>query len=389
MRSSDAELEQFRIILQESLNFPRRGEPDWLERYERSWFRLSHRGGRVAGGLVLLPCGMFYGGRRLDAVGVHAVAIAPEHRGTGVGSELMGAAMREAAASGAPLAALYPATQPIYRAVGFEQAGTFTRHRVPLAGIPVGSRDLVVERVPPDAAVAMDLLGALHRRVCAHDGSVDRTAWFWRRVVDPIAGPGTTLCVREGDRITGYLALGREWEFGRHVALEVRCRALVAETAAAHERLWTLLAGERSLGRDVVLVGPPAPAHPLWFPEQRSEVDFQMQWMLRLLDVEAALAGRGYPAGLAAAAAFEVSDDLVERNRGRFEVSVSGGRATVSRAGSGAAVRIDVGALASLFGGYLSAEVLARHGRAEGTAEALAAATALFRGDTPWMAEMF
>ena len=175
IRPADAELEQFRTILQESLNFPRRGDPDWMDRYDRSGFRLARRGGRVAGGLVLLPCGQFYGGRRLDMVGFHAVAIAPERRGGGVGRELVAAAMRELGAAGTPLAALYPATQPIYRSVGFEQAGTFTRRRVPLAAIPVGSHDLALERVQVDAAQAAELLGPLHRRVCAHDGSIDRT----------------------------------------------------------------------------------------------------------------------------------------------------------------------------------------------------------------------
>ncbi|HUS63600.1 MAG TPA: GNAT family N-acetyltransferase [Kofleriaceae bacterium] len=388
-RPPDAELEQFRAILQESLNFPRRGEPDWLDRYDRSGFRLVKRGGRVAGGLVLLPCGQFYGGRRLDMVGFHAVAIAPERRGGGVGRELMSAAMRELGAAGTPLAALYPATQPIYRSVGFEQAGTFTRRRVPLAAIPVGSHDLALERVLVDAAQAAELLGPLHRRVCAHDGSIDRTPWFWRRLVDPVGQTAATFCVREGGRVTGYLVLGREWEHGRHVTLELRVRGLVAETPRALERLWTALADDRSLGMDAVLVGPPAPAHPLHFPEQKSSVDFQMQWMLRLVDVEAALAGRGYPAGLTAAVAFDVSDDLLEKNRGRFAIEVSGGRAAVSRGGDGPAVRIGVGALASLFGSYMTAEDLARHGRAEGTAEALASATAIFRGDVPWMTEMF
>jgi predicted acetyltransferase len=386
---TDAELEEFRVILQESLNFPRRGEPDWLERYERAWFHLVRRGDHVAGGLVLLPCGMFYGGRRLDTVGVHAVAIAPEHRGGGVGRELMSAALRDVAVAGAPLAALYPATQPIYRSVGFEQAGTLTRHRMALAAIPVGARDLAVERVAPDAAVAEERLGALHRRVCGHDGSLDRTPWFWRRLVDPIGLSATTFCVSEDGHATGYVVIGREWQQGRHVNLEVRCRALVAETPRALARLWTLVASERSLGRDVVFIGPPTAAHPLYFPEQRSEVDFQIQWMLRLVDVEAALAGRGYPPGLTRAAAFEVTDDLLEQNRGRFALEVSGGRARVTRAGSGAAVRLDVGAFASLFGGFASAEELARQGRAEGNPDALASATALFRGDRPWMAEMF
>ncbi len=388
----EAELEEFAAILTESLNFPRRSDADFMARYRTEDMRLVRRGGRVAGGLTLLPCGQFFGGRRVPMVGVNAVAIAPEARGSRAGSELMTAVMGELAesAGGPPIAVLYPATQPIYRGVGFEQAGSFIRYRMPVAAIPTGPHDLTVEKVPSDADAAAAVLGGVYGRVARRqNGFVDRTTWFWRRVVDPLGHSVSTYCVRESGEVTGYLALGRTWDMRALPHHNLSCRELIAETPGAARRLWTLLADERSLARTVVVSGPPAAPHHLLFAEQTPEVDWQLLWMLRILDVEGALTGRGYADGVARAVGLEVEDDLIARNRDRFTVEVAGGRAHVRRGGDGPTVRISVRGLAAAYSGYLSAEQLASVGLASGDDAALAALTTIFAGPAPWLPEMF
>jgi predicted acetyltransferase len=389
----DAELEEFALILSDSLNFPPREEIDFMTRYRVGDMRLVRRRGRVAGGLTLLPCGQFFGGQRLPMVGVHAVAIAPEARGTRVGRELMTEVVREMAAPGGPpIAVLFPATQPIYRSVGFEQAGTFTRYRIPVSTIPIGPHDLEVERVPPDPVAAAVALSEHYARAAQREnGLVDRTHWFWQRAVDPLNHQVTTFAVREEGAITGHVILSRRWFTQGAPHTELVCREMVAETATSARRLWTLLADERSLARSLLINGPPVAAEQLFFAEQTPEVDWQVRWMLRILNVEAALTGRGYLAGLEREVAFEVEDELVAENRGRFALAVAGGRGTVERggAGRGGAVRLGIRALAALFTGYLGAEQLARAGMASGDADALAAATAVFAGAPPWLPEIF
>ena len=55
--------------------------------------------------------------------GVSSVQVAPEDRVRGMGRLLMTALLDEVAARGYPLSALYPATMPLYRSLGWELAG--------------------------------------------------------------------------------------------------------------------------------------------------------------------------------------------------------------------------------------------------------------------------
>jgi GNAT superfamily N-acetyltransferase len=62
-------------------------------------------------------------GRQVPMAGVAGVMVAPEYRSRGVGRRVMTALLDEIAARGFPLSALYPATMPLYRSLGWELAG--------------------------------------------------------------------------------------------------------------------------------------------------------------------------------------------------------------------------------------------------------------------------
>jgi predicted acetyltransferase len=386
------DLDAFSDILTDSLNFPPRAQADAISRYDPGDIRVVRDGERVAGGLVFIPTGQFFGGQRIPMIGIHAVAVAPERRGSGVGRALLRAAVGElAAAGGPPIACLYPATQPLYRSVGFEQAGTFTRYRVPVSALPIGRHELPIEKVPSDTSVVAELLGPVYGRFARrHNGFVDRTAWFWRRQVDPLTGePPAVYAVRERGAITGYAALRRRWQPDAHGFQDIVCRDFVAETPAALARLVTLIADERSLAQSLVINGPPAAVDHMLLLEQSAAVEFQIRFMLRILDVAAALEARGYPPGLTTSVGFEIEDQLVAGNNGNFALEVVDGRGRVARSAAARGVAIGIRGLASLFSGFAPAEELARAGLASGPADALAAASAIFAGPAPWLAEIF
>jgi predicted acetyltransferase len=111
-------------------------------------------------------------------------------------------------------------------------------------------------------------------------------------------------------------------------------------------------------------------------------------WMVRVLDVAAALEARGWPAGAAGTLHLEVEDDLFPENGGRFVLEVSDGVARVRRGGEGR-MRLHVRALAPLYTGFYRAEGLRAAGALEADDASVQTAMQLFSGPQPSMRDMF
>lgn len=111
-------------------------------------------------------------------------------------------------------------------------------------------------------------------------------------------------------------------------------------------------------------------------------------WMLRVLDVPAALQARGYPAGFSGALHLDVDDDLFPENRGRFVLEVENGEAEVRPGGDGD-VKLHVRALAPLYSGFLLPSALQLAGVLQADEDSLRTATTLFSGPPPAMPDMF
>src|SRR5271170_250267 len=80
-------------------------------------------GGVPAGAAMIHDLRQWWLGRAIPCAGVASVKVAPEYRGGGIGRRLMTALLDAVADRGYPLSALYPATMPIYRSLGWELAG--------------------------------------------------------------------------------------------------------------------------------------------------------------------------------------------------------------------------------------------------------------------------
>ena len=113
-----------------------------------------------------------------------------------------------------------------------------------------------------------------------------------------------------------------------------------------------------------------------------------MHWMLRIVDVRAALETRGYPPGLSASLELEVTDDLLPSNEGRVTLEVDEGTANVHAGGAGR-IAIDIRGLASLYSAHQSGWDLVTSGLMRATPTDAARASAVFAGPPPWMADMF
>lgn len=92
---------------------------------------------------------------------------------------------------------------------------------------------------------------------------------------------------------------------------------------------------------------------------------FGATYMMRLLDVPAAVAAWGVPSGRSGRIELEVVDREIESNAGNWVVEVADGAATVEAGGSGR-VKIGAPALGALLAGYLTPGALLASGRVHG-----------------------
>lgn len=342
--------------------------------------RAARRSGRTVGGLALFETAQWFGGRAVPCAGLAAVAVAPEARRSGVARALLGRAFAELRARGVALCALYPATDGLYRALGCEQAGAWVRYAQPLRLIGGEERELPVSPLDPVDPAA---LHALHRtRAADEQGLLERDRALWTRLVQGEPGSVRAYLMGPPDAPEGYVVLRRAGKETLHVT------DVVARTGRAARRLWTFLGDHASTAREVEWSGPPFDPWLLALPDQDARVLAAKAWMLRILDVEAALRARGWPPGAADALELEVEDALLPENAGRWRLVVADGEARVERGGQGA-LRLQVGALAPLYSGHVSPARLAACRPLEGSPAALAAATRLFAGPRPWMPDRF
>ncbi|NBD11466.1 MULTISPECIES: enhanced intracellular survival protein Eis [Corallococcus] len=358
-----------------------------LKNSAESSLRILRVNGEVAATLTLIRMGQFLGGRGVPLIGVGGVGVAPAHRGAGAATRLFRHFLREMRDAGSPLSVLYPATQPLYRRVGYELAGARYEIHVDAASLELGERSLSLRpsRLSDDAAVE-----ACYRRFAAqHHGWLDRGDYIWRRVRTPRNDTAHGFVVEGDSGVEGYVYLVRQLAPQGAVPKQVlKLTDLTATTPAAARRLLRFLGDHRSLAQDVVWFGGADEPLLTLLREQTYQVKLSMHWMARLLDVPRALEARGFVPGLSGALHLDVEDDLFPENQGRFVLEVEGGTARVRPGGEGR-MRLHARALAPLYTGFLTPRALQLAGMLSADDASLDAASALFAGPSPSMRDMF
>jgi predicted acetyltransferase len=269
--------------------------------------------------------------------------------------------------------------------VGYGQAGGHFSVRVPTHALPEGAHGLPLRRATTGDWPA---LHALYARVArTRPGWLDRGPYLWSRVDRPRAGPAQGYVVGEEGAPEGYAFVLRVHrpEGDRH---ELRLTDFVTTTERASRRLLSFFAHHRSLADAVVWNGLPQEPVLSLLREQSWAVRLEETWLLRLVDVPAALQARGWPRAARGELHLEVQDALFPENAGRWVLSVEEGRARVRPGGAGH-LKLDVSALASLYTGFRSVEALAQVGQVEATPEVHELCTVLFAGALPTLPEMF
>lgn len=328
----------------------------WRERAELHIRQGSFLGafvsGRPAGAAAIYDMRQWWHGRPVPMAGVASVKVAPEYRGRGIGKRLMTAILGLIAERGYPVSALYPATMPIYRSLGWEVAGALHEAVIPAREL----RSLIA----PDAAVlaggaAPDLAGGLApdraaaageaelRRAGPEDAaavnSVVARAHEAARDCGPVTWDAAQLAraLTRNDMYTylcddGFVAYGWGREGG-----ELHVDRLYGASAKALRALWAVVASHASIA-DRVRVQL-SPSDPLWWLTRERDIAITRRslWMLRLVDAPAAIAARGFPPGVNISVPLLIADEARQANSGRWELTVSGGKGSLARDRGGTA----------------------------------------------------
>src|SRR5262245_21097737 len=351
---SKAELSRLMDILSDSFNFPREKAKRYQKLIGPRNFRLIRSGSTIMGGLGLIRMGQFFGGKSVPMTGIAAVGIAPEHRGSGAATSLMQGALREIRAERCPLSALYPATLPLYRRVGYEHAGARNEIRIGIRSIRFNERDPNIIVKPIATSDHAAIKKAYTARAQRTNGILDRGDFLWQRVRQPREGParGYMAVNRKTDRIEAYAYCIRVPS--QDAAYSLHLTDLVSLTPAAGRRLLAFFADHQSMADYLIVQGSEDDPVFKLLPERRYSSKLLDHWMLRIVDVKAALAARGYSPAIGAEIHFEIADDeLFPVNNGRCVLSVKNGRARISSGGRGD-LRITIRGLAPLYTGHMS-----------------------------------
>ncbi|MCW3815700.1 GNAT family N-acetyltransferase [Micromonospora sp. DR5-3] len=335
-------------------------------------------------------------GATVLAAHVTMVSVAPTHRRRGLLTGLMRRQLTEIRDAGRePVAVLWASEGRIYPRFGYGLAAqryTLTCDTSELR-LPEPASAGGTLRLDRPAAHQAEL-ARLYERVRA-----DRPGWsrrderWWAYVladVPSLRGGATErrVLLHEGpDGLDGYALYRTKEEWDRTGPRgEVRVDEVVAGNPAAYEALWRLLLSidlTRRLSFDRAAVDEPL----LWLVNEPRQLGAHLSdalWV-RVVDVPAALAARRYAADVDVV--FEVADDLLPANTGRWRLVGGPSGARCEATDAPARLACDVRALGEVYLGGSGLGALAAAGRVRelvpGTVAEVAPALGWHRAPAP------
>ena len=288
-------------------------------------------GGRLLAAARYHDMIQWWHGRPVPMAGVANVMVAPEERGRGTGRALMRTLLSLIGDRGYPVSALYPATMALYRSLGWEIAGRLGHLTIPshsLRSLVAPDRDdtqawtaqpeTPLRRCGPgDATSVLAVTGRVHQalRDCGPNTRDEAAVARW-------LGDEQRFAYLAPD---GFLAY--RWQNGNDELLVDRA---LASSAAATRAIWAVVASHSSIAQTVrATVGPADPVQ--WLttdPDVRQSG--RTAWMLRVLDAAAAVAGRGFPAGVGLTAVLRLDDPDRPACAGWWTLDVDGGQGALT-----------------------------------------------------------
>jgi predicted acetyltransferase len=308
----------------------------------------------------------WFGGAQVPTWGIAGVAVAAEHRGRRLLRDLVTATLAEARDREMAVSTLYFTAAGIYRSMGYELVGGFDKVQLPTSSlVAVRPADGIRLRraVPGDGAAIHAVYTAWASR---QNGPLTRTGPNFPDGADRITEhyTGVTLALDGDDRVVGYVSWQRGSGYDASARIEVG--DLVATSPDATRALLRMLGTFTTVTGSVVLrTSRPDPVD-LALPGLPPLAIESYPYMLRVLDLAAAVEPRHYPPALDTSVGFTVTGDTFGDLDGGWRISVSRGTARCERTADVAGPTLTVGGLSVLYAGVMGLSQLRLAGLATG-----------------------
>jgi predicted acetyltransferase len=316
----------------------------------------------LAAQLVLIPLQVRTGLGVAPAAGIGGVASPPESRRRGYVATLLRHLADELRADGVPLAILYPFKRSFYARYGW---ATFFERRVYRGDTAsfAAFRPAPGAFVPAGDAEIPELDRIYRRALHGRFGLVLRDEAWWRERV---------LRDWDGRRWHAYIWRDEQGQGRAYLVYQLRpdgdgrrlyCREIAATDPPARSQLFAFFALHQDHAAGVRFPAPAdAPVNAL-LPDP-VECSVEPHFMLRLLDVPAALEAHTFHREAAGRLTLAVSDAWLPENQGVYELELDHGRCRARRLPDGhdADLSCDISTLAQLYSRYLPPRTAAAFG---------------------------
>ncbi len=344
-RDREAFFETAALTYNDGLPFP---EEEKQIRHGRGY--LAEQDGRIGGVFQVLPMNVTRGPASLPCGGIAGVAVLPELRRSGLGSEMMRWAVRHFRDSGVPLAALSGYRESYDRRFGYEGGGKRLQINCPSHRLPTGDGGLPVRRLGPADWRKIDPC----YRAFAHarSGLNLRDVALWQRVL----GEHKPLAIYAfGDPVESYAAVSHKTEFwsDQHIS------ELVWSTLRGYESALAFLRGIGINKTNLTWFEPSDGPFYARHLDNGIEAQIRRPIMFRVNDVPAALRALR-PEG-AGEFRVRVRDEVVPENEGPWRVAFGANGVEVEPA-SDADMELDIQPFAQAFLGVPRLDYMLRSG---------------------------
>ena len=346
-RLTDSDMQQAMRLGAESFGNPPTAEEDLpsATREGREWFGAFH-GNLLVAQAINREFHSWFGGAAIPTAGIAFVGVTAEYRGRAIVRPLLDAVLASAVDRGATVSALFPTAPRIYRGLGYERISDLIVASVPTSVLtvpPVSSTS--TRRATVDDLVAIRKVYEAWAR--EQNGPLTRTSPSLGGIdAEGLASfSGVTLAIDGTGKVTGYCAWNRGEGYGDEAVIEVV--DLIGRDADAYRALLGMLGSFAGVAPTTTIRTSGDDAVRLLLPTSHWKVTSSTPYMLRLLQVDAALSGRGYPRAITAELPFSVEGR-------RHVLSLVSGTGRCAAADHGGTRELTPQGLASLYAGAQS-----------------------------------